>query len=189
MRLKLIALRIDPSTDAKDLDDLVQLTTLLALDTPEAALALVRQFFNGQSASSRVVTGINRLYELIHARSTDRHSAARLPWPRSLSRLKAATTGRSRCQSFSTRSISHCADIHIPHRSAVSIQNRAPVADPVRHAMLGAVAEHLAQRWHQRMPAWVHQPCRFLTAPCSRATRKTIAATTSSRPPSLSVAA
>lgn len=40
-----------------------------------------------------------------------------------------------------------------------------PVADPVRHAMLGAVAEHLAQRWHQDIPRWVHQPCRFLKAP------------------------
>lgn len=41
----------------------------------------------------------------------------------------------------------------------------APLDDPVRHAMLGAVAEHLAQRWHQRVPAWVHQPSRFLKAP------------------------
>lgn len=69
--LKLIALRIDASGDAKDLDDLVHLTALLALDTPEAALALVRQYFDGQSASARVATGIKRLYELIHARAND----------------------------------------------------------------------------------------------------------------------
>ena len=37
--------------------------------------------------------------------------------------------------------------------------------DPVQHAMLGAVAEHLAQRWHQTVPRWVHQPSRFLKTP------------------------
>ena len=68
--LKLIALRIDPSNATKDLDDLIHLTALLALHTPDAALTLVRQFFDRESASARVETGIKRLYEIIHARSS-----------------------------------------------------------------------------------------------------------------------
>jgi hypothetical protein len=66
--LKLIALRIEPNTDAKDFDDLVNLTSLLGLSQPEQALALVRHFFTGGTVSERVENGIKRLYEMMHGR-------------------------------------------------------------------------------------------------------------------------
>jgi hypothetical protein len=41
----------------------------------------------------------------------------------------------------------------------------AAVDDPVWHAQLGAIGEHLALRWHQATPAWTRDPSRFLKAP------------------------
>jgi hypothetical protein len=37
--------------------------------------------------------------------------------------------------------------------------------DPTQNATLAAVAEHLALRWHQHVPDWVHHPSRFLKLP------------------------
>jgi hypothetical protein len=67
--LKLIALRIDPGTGAKDLDDLRHLTDIVGLATPDDALALVRQFFDGGTVTARVENGVRRLYDMLHGRS------------------------------------------------------------------------------------------------------------------------
>jgi hypothetical protein len=67
--LKLIALRIDPSTGAKDLDDLRHLIEIIGLTTPDEALALVRQFFDGGTVTARVENGVRRLYDILHGRS------------------------------------------------------------------------------------------------------------------------
>jgi hypothetical protein len=67
--LKLIALRIDPGTGAKDLDDLAHLTALVGLATPDDALGLVRQFFSGGAVTQRVENGVRRLYEILHGRT------------------------------------------------------------------------------------------------------------------------
>lgn len=40
-----------------------------------------------------------------------------------------------------------------------------PLADPIRHAYLGAVGEHLALRWGLDVPAWTNHPSRFLHRP------------------------
>ena len=37
--------------------------------------------------------------------------------------------------------------------------------DPIEHALLGAVAEHLARRWQLPIPAWTDNPSRFLDRP------------------------
>ena len=37
--------------------------------------------------------------------------------------------------------------------------------DPQEHALLGAVGEHLARRWHLAIPAWTDHPSRFLRRP------------------------
>jgi hypothetical protein len=39
------------------------------------------------------------------------------------------------------------------------------LSDPEQHAMLGAIAEYLAERWHQTPPAWCRDPSRFLKHP------------------------
>lgn len=73
--LKLIALRIEPGTAAKDFEDLQHLTALLRLDTPQKALALVSQFYAKGEVAGRVENGIRRLYDLFRERG-DRRIAA-----------------------------------------------------------------------------------------------------------------
>ncbi len=63
--LKLIALRIEPGTAAKDFDDLRHLTALLGLDAPDKALALVSRFYARGEVSGRVENGVRRLYDLM----------------------------------------------------------------------------------------------------------------------------
>jgi len=41
----------------------------------------------------------------------------------------------------------------------------APLPDPRQHAVLGAVAEHLARRWRLAIPPWSEHPSRFLHEP------------------------
>ncbi len=41
----------------------------------------------------------------------------------------------------------------------------SPHADPVFHAYLGAVGEHLALRWGLQVPHWTNHPSRFLRRP------------------------
>jgi hypothetical protein len=41
----------------------------------------------------------------------------------------------------------------------------APLDDPIRHVMLGAIAEYLAERWYLSAPHWTRDPSRFLKAP------------------------
>ena len=40
-----------------------------------------------------------------------------------------------------------------------------PLVDPIAHAHLGAVGEHLALRWGLRAHSWTNQPSRFLKSP------------------------
>jgi hypothetical protein len=40
-----------------------------------------------------------------------------------------------------------------------------PLADPIAHAHLGAVGEHLALRWGLCVPPWTNHPTRFLKRP------------------------
>ena len=40
-----------------------------------------------------------------------------------------------------------------------------PLSDPILHAYLGAVGEHLALRWGLSVPAWTNHPSRFLRRP------------------------
>lgn len=42
--------------------------------------------------------------------------------------------------------------------------------DPIFHAYLGAVGEHLALRWGLRVPRWTNDPSRFLRRPHFTAT-------------------
>jgi hypothetical protein len=41
----------------------------------------------------------------------------------------------------------------------------APLADPVSHAHMGAMGEHLALRWGLHVPAWTNDSSRFLKQP------------------------
>lgn len=41
----------------------------------------------------------------------------------------------------------------------------ADLLDPVEHAMLGAIGEHLARRWSLPIPPWTDDPTRFLKLP------------------------
>lgn len=50
-------------------------------------------------------------------------------------------------------------------RQAMIDDDPGPVDDAVRHAMIGAIAEHLALRWGLRVPAWTNDPSRFLRRP------------------------
>ena len=47
-------------------------------------------------------------------------------------------------------------------RQAMLNDEPATLADPHEHAVLGAVAEHLARRWGLRIPEWSGAPERFL---------------------------
>ena len=40
-----------------------------------------------------------------------------------------------------------------------------PLASVQEHALLGAVAEHLARRWHLAIPTWTDDRSRFLSRP------------------------
>ena len=40
-----------------------------------------------------------------------------------------------------------------------------PLADPILHAQMGGIGEHLALRWGLRVPAWTNHPSRFLKRP------------------------
>ena len=53
------------------------------------------------------------------------------------------------------------------HAAAQASLEEAPVphADPVFHAYLGAVGEHLALRWGLKVPHWTNDPSRFLRRP------------------------
>lgn len=50
-------------------------------------------------------------------------------------------------------------------RQAMIDDDPGPLAEPRRHAALGAVGEHLARRWKLRIPPWTDDPSRFLKAP------------------------
>src|SRR5215470_18347854 len=39
------------------------------------------------------------------------------------------------------------------------------LSDPQENALLGAIGEHLARRWHLAIPAWTDDPARFLRRP------------------------
>jgi hypothetical protein len=41
----------------------------------------------------------------------------------------------------------------------------AELPDPVEHALLGAIGEHLARRWNLPIPSWTNDPARFLKLP------------------------
>jgi hypothetical protein len=51
-----------------------------------------------------------------------------------------------------------------PQRRAAMIADDR-VENGREHAMLGAVAEHLARRWNLAVPAWTDDPSRFLHEP------------------------
>jgi hypothetical protein len=40
-----------------------------------------------------------------------------------------------------------------------------PLSDPIQHAMLGAVGEHLSRRWDLTIPPWTEERERFLKRP------------------------
>jgi hypothetical protein len=53
-----------------------------------------------------------------------------------------------------------------PDLRASMIRDRpGDLSDPVQQAMLGAVGEHLALRWHLPVPLWTNEPERFLRRP------------------------
>ncbi len=79
--------------------------------------------------------------------------------------LRPALRGISRCRSFSTRFTSRCAVTPAPARNPVSNSEPAPVADPVWQGQLGAIGEHLADRWFLTKPRWTNHPSRFLATP------------------------
>ena len=53
------------------------------------------------------------------------------------------------------------------HAAAQACLEEVPAAhsDPIFHAYLGAVGEHLALRWGLQVPRWTHDPSRFLRRP------------------------
>jgi hypothetical protein len=50
-------------------------------------------------------------------------------------------------------------------RQAMIAAEPDSLSDPVQHAMLGAVGEHLARRWGLAIPAWTGDESRFLKRP------------------------
>ena len=52
-----------------------------------------------------------------------------------------------------------------PPAATCLAEEPAVLPEPNEHATLGAVAEHLARRWHLPIPAWTGDPSRFLTRP------------------------
>jgi hypothetical protein len=52
-----------------------------------------------------------------------------------------------------------------PTRQAMIDVAPPPWPDAVRHAVFGAIAEHLALRWGLRVPGWTNDPSRFLKRP------------------------
>jgi len=54
---------------------------------------------------------------------------------------------------------------HPARRQAMIDAVPEPLADARQHAILGAVAEHLARRWGLAIPAWTNDPTRFLKRP------------------------
>ena len=48
---------------------------------------------------------------------------------------------------------------------AALMERPEPLAEAREHALLGAVAEHLARRWRLTVPDWSDEPSRFLKRP------------------------
>lgn len=55
--------------------------------------------------------------------------------------------------------------VDAPRRQSMLETPPEHLSDPVQHAMLGAVAEHLARRWNLAVPAWTSERDRFLRRP------------------------
>lgn len=55
--------------------------------------------------------------------------------------------------------------LHPARRAAAIAAAPAALDDPVQHALLGAVGEHLARRWGLAIPDWTDDPTRFLKRP------------------------
>jgi hypothetical protein len=65
--LKLMALRIDAASGAKDLADLRHLTSILGLDTPAKALELVRLYYGRGEVAGRVEHRVYDLYQIMES--------------------------------------------------------------------------------------------------------------------------
>src|SRR5574341_801606 len=56
-------------------------------------------------------------------------------------------------------------EVHRGKAAACIAAEPERLSDPREHALLGAVGEHLARRWHLAIPAWTDDPSRFLRRP------------------------
>jgi Nucleotidyl transferase AbiEii toxin, Type IV TA system len=65
--LKLMAMRVDAASGAKDLHDLVHLTAILGLDSPAKAVVLASRFYGRGEVARRVESRIHELYRLMEA--------------------------------------------------------------------------------------------------------------------------
>jgi hypothetical protein len=55
--------------------------------------------------------------------------------------------------------------LHPERRQEMIAEQPEAMVDPVDHAMLGAIGEHLARRWDLVIPGWTAAPDRFLKRP------------------------
>jgi hypothetical protein len=88
--LKLMAMRIDVASGAKDLHDLIHLTDILNLDSPAKAVALAGRFFGRGEVARRVETRIHDLYRLMEAA----RGAVDVSAPEYLGRNRGSPAGR-----------------------------------------------------------------------------------------------
>ena len=56
-------------------------------------------------------------------------------------------------------------DLRAGTAQAALIEPPQPLAEVTEHALLGAIAEHLARRWRLTVPDWSDDPSRFLKRP------------------------
>jgi hypothetical protein len=87
-----------------------------------------------------------------------------MPRPQTLAEL--AQTAQAAPSDFAVKLDEFADEFYLDHCNRVAQQQRldpipAPVGDAVTDAWIGAVAEHLAQRWNLRVPKWAYRPAHF----------------------------
>ena len=97
-----------------------------------------------------------------------------MPRPQTLAEV--AQIARARPADFAMALDEFADEFYLDHGNKPAQQDRLdpvpePVADPRIDAWIGAVGEHLAQRWGLRVPPWTQREPITRSAPCSTASR------------------
>ena len=85
---------------------------------------------------------------------------------RPLTLADVARTGREAPSDFHTALNEFADEFYLDHPDKAAQQRRIdpvpqPVGDPLMDALIGAVGEHLAQRWGLNVPDWTQRPAHF----------------------------